>query len=72
MTQYNNMKLSNSQLDKLKLASKNFTEIILRCSPNLIGNFNYDINLPHKLLLADRQFASLFQIFFFVKFLQII
>ena len=41
MTQYNswNVKLSNSQLNKLKPAVKNKTEIVLRLSSNVIGNY---------------------------------
>ena len=40
MTQYNslNVKLSNSQLNKLKSAIKNETDVILRLPPNMIGN----------------------------------
>ena len=39
MTQYNsiNTKLSNSQINKLKSAIKNETDVILRLSPNMIG-----------------------------------
>ena len=42
MTQCNtiNVKLSNSQLDKLKSGIKNGTEITLNLSSNLIGNSN--------------------------------
>ena len=38
MTQYNNLnvKLSNSQLNKLKSAIKNETEVILKLSPNMV------------------------------------
>ena len=44
MTQYSslNVKLSNLQLDKLKSAIKNKTEIVLRLSSNMIGNSNDD------------------------------
>ena len=40
MTQYNslNIKLSNSQLNKLQSARKNETDVILRLSSNMIGN----------------------------------
>ena len=40
MTQYNslNVKLSNSQLNKLKSAVKNETDAILRLSSNMIVN----------------------------------
>ena len=68
MTQYNslNVKLSNSQLNKLKSAIKNKTEVVLRLSSNMIGNFNGETNFPHRLSLSDRQVAN------FVKLLQII
>ena len=61
MTQYNslNVKLSNSQLNKLKSAIKNETEVILRLSPNMIGNSNDETSFPHKLLLTDRQVLSI-------------
>ena len=54
ITQYNtlNIKLSNSQLDKLKPAIKNGTEVTSNLSSNLIGNFNDETNFPHKLLLT--------------------
>ena len=59
MTQYNslNVKLSNSQLHKLKSAIKDETEVVLRLSSNMIGD-NED-NFPHKLLLTKRQVANL-------------
>ena len=42
MTQYNslNVKLSNSQLNKLKTVIKNETELVLRFSPNMAGDSN--------------------------------
>ena len=42
MTQYNslNVKLSNSQLNKLTSAIKNEIEVVLRLSPNMIGESN--------------------------------
>ena len=59
MTQYNslNVKLSNSQLNKLKSAIKNETEVALRLSSNVIGN--NETYFRHKLLLTDRQVSSL-------------
>ena len=61
MTQYNslNVKLSNLQLDKLKLEIKNETEGVLWLTPNIIGNCNDETNFPHKLLLTNRQVANL-------------
>ena len=57
MTQYNslNVKLSNAQINKLKSAIKNETDVILRLSSNMIGNLTElhsddEVNLPHKLL----------------------
>ena len=57
MNQYNslNVKLSNSQLNKLKSAIKNETDVILRLSSNVIDNSDDEINFPHKLLLTNRQ-----------------
>ena len=42
MTEYNsvNVKLSNSQLNKLKTAIKNETDVVIRISPNMIGDSN--------------------------------
>ena len=61
MTQYNslNIKLSNSQLNKLKSAIKSETEVVLRLSSNMISNCNNKTNFPHKLLLTNRQVANL-------------
>ena len=61
MTQYNslNVKLSNSQLNKLKSAIKNETEVVLRLSPNIIGDSNDVANFLHELLLTDRQISSI-------------
>ena len=63
MTQYNslNVKLSNSQLNKLKSAIKNEAEVVLRLSPNIIGDD--ETNFPHKLLLTNRQVANLCKAF---------
>ena len=54
MTQYSslNVKLSDSQLNKLKSAIKNKTETVLRLSSNMIGNTNDETNFPHKFLLT--------------------
>ena len=61
MTQYNslNVKLSNSQLDKLKSAMEDETEVVLRLSSNMIGDSDDKINFPHELLLINRQVANL-------------
>ena len=59
MTQYNslNVKLLNSQLNKLKSAIKKETEVVLRLSSNMIGN--NETNFPRKLLLTNRQVTNL-------------
>ena len=61
MTQYNslNVKLSISQLDKLKSAIKNETEVVLRLSSNMVSNSDDETNFPHKSLLTNRQVANL-------------
>ena len=61
MTQYNslNVKLSNSQLDKLKSAMKNKSDVILRLLSNMVVNSNNETNFPHQLLLTNRQILSL-------------
>ena len=57
MTQYNtlNVRLSDSQLNRLKLRIKNGTEVILKVSSNIVGDAN-DVNtFLRKLLLTDAQ-----------------
>ena len=51
MTQYNslNLKLSNSQLNKLKSAIKNETRVVLRLSSNMIGD--NETNFPHIIII---------------------
>ena len=63
MTQYNslNVKLSNSQRNKLKSAIKNETGVVLRLSSNMIGDS--ETSFPHKLLLTDRQVSNLHKAF---------
>ena len=50
MTQHNslNAKLSNSTLNKLKSTIKNETEVVLRLSPNMIGDSNDKVNFLHE------------------------
>ena len=59
MTQYSNLnvKLSNLQLNKLKSAIKNETEVVLRLSSNMIGDD--ETNFTHELLLTNRQVSNL-------------
>ena len=61
MTQYNslNVKLSNSQLNKLKSSIKNETDVVLRISSNMVGNSNHNTNFPHELLLTNRQVENI-------------
>ena len=61
MTQYNslNVKLSNSQLNKLKSSTKNETDVVLRISSNMVSNSNDNTNFPHELLLTNRQIANI-------------
>ena len=49
MTQYNtlNVKLSNSQINKLKSGIKNGTEVTLKISSNIVGGSNDEDNFPH-------------------------
>ena len=54
-----NVKLSNSQFNKLKSAIKNKTEIVLRLPSNMIGNFDDKTNFPHELLLTNKHVANL-------------
>ena len=54
-----NVKLSNSQLSKLKSGIKNETDVDLRLSSNMIGNSNDGTSFPHELLLTNRQVANL-------------
>ena len=46
-----------SQLNKLKSAIKDETEVVLRLSSNMIGD--NETNFPHKLLLTNRQVSNL-------------
>ena len=61
MTQYNrvNVKFLRLQLNKLKAAIKNETDVVIRLSPNMIGDSNDEANFLHELLLTDRQVSSI-------------
>ena len=54
------------QLNKLKSAIRNETEVILRLPSKIIGNFDNETNLPYKYLLINRLqiFLDLLQIFY--------
>ena len=64
MTQYSsvNVKLSNSQLNKLNSAIKNENDVVTRLSPSMIGDSN-KTNFPHELLLTGRQVSSIHKAF---------
>lgn len=68
MAQYNNfnIKLSNSQFNKLKSGTKIGSEVTLNLQSNLIRTFSDENNFPHKLLLVDRRVPD------FVKLLQMV
>ena len=61
MTQYNtlNVKLSNSQLNKLKSGIKNGTDVTLKLSSNVVAGSNDENNIPHKLLLTNTRVSKL-------------
>ena len=61
MTQYNilNIKLSNSQLNKLKLGRKNGSEVTWKLLSTVVGDSNDDNNFLHKLLLTDTYLSNL-------------
>ena len=54
MTQYNtlNVKLSNSQLNKLKSRIRNSTERTLKILSNVVGDSNDENNFPYTLSLT--------------------
>ena len=61
MIKYNtlNIKLSNSQLNKLRSEIKNGTEVTLKLSSHVIGDSNDENKFPHKFLLTDAQVLRL-------------
>ena len=61
MTQYNtlNLKLTNSQLNKLKFVIRNGTKVTLNLSSNIICDSNDENNFPHKLLMTNTQVSKL-------------
>ena len=54
-----NVRLSNSQLSRLKSAIKTETDIVLRLSSNMIGNSDDNTSFLPELLLTNRQIANL-------------
>ena len=65
MTQYKtlNVKLSNSQFNKLKSEIKNNTKVTLKHSLNVVGDSNDEENFPHKLLSSNTQVLRLREAF---------
>ena len=61
MTEYNtlNLKLSNSQINKLRYAIKNGTEMILKLSSIVIGDSSDENHFPYKLLFTNTQVLKL-------------
>ena len=61
MTQYGtlNVKLSDSQFNKLKSRIKSRTEVTLKLSSNVVGDSNDENNVSHNLLLTDTQVSRL-------------
>ena len=61
MTRYNtlNVKLSNSQLNRLKPRMKDGTEVSLKISLTVVGDSNDENNFPHNLLLTNSQVSKL-------------
>ena len=61
MTQHNTLtvKLSNSQLNKLKSGIKKGTEVTLKISSNVVGGSSDKNNFPNKLLLTNTQVSRL-------------
>ena len=58
-----NVKLSNSQLNKLKSRADNYTEVTLKLSSNPVGDSKDENNFTHKLLLINTQVSKLRQVF---------
>ena len=61
MTEYNtlNLKLPNSQINKLRYAIKNGTEMILKLSSIVIGDSSDENDFAYKLLLTNTQVSKL-------------
>ena len=65
ITQYNtlNVKLSNSQLNKLKSGIENGTEVTLNLSSNLIGSSDDENNFLYKLWLTNTEDSKICEAF---------
>ena len=66
MTQCNtvNVKMCNSELDKLKSGIKNGTEVTLKILSNVVCDSNDENNFSNKLLLTNTQVSRLRTAFF--------
>ena len=51
--------MSNSKLNKLKSRIKNGTEVTLKLSSNVVGNYSDENNSWHKLILTNTQVSKL-------------
>ena len=58
-----NVKLFNSQLNKLKSEIKNSTDITLKISSNDVGDSNDENNIPDTFLLTNSQVSKLHKAF---------
>ena len=58
-----NVKLFNSQLNKLKSGIKNGTEVTLNLSSNVVGGSNDENSFPCKLILTNTQFLKILKAF---------
>ena len=54
-----NVKLSNSQINKLKLGLKNGTKVTFKISSIVAGDSNYVNNFPRNILLPNTQVSKL-------------
>ena len=54
-----NVKLSNSQINKLKLGLKNGTKVTFKISSIVVGDSNYVNNFPRNILLPNTQVSKL-------------
>ena len=54
-----NLKLPNSQFNKLKSGIKNDTQVTINLSSNPVGESNDETNYPHKLLLINTQVSKI-------------
>ena len=58
-----NYQIHNFDYFRLKSAIKNENDVVIRLSPNMIGDSNDKTNFPHEILLTDRQVSSICKAF---------